>query len=499
MAAADQQARLPGDDRGMLVGIEMYSPSAELARRQLEERGVCPHVVVTDFFDYRSTDTFDVVLGNPPFIRYQSFSGEGRAKGLAAALAQGVRLNRLASAWAAFVIHACSFLKSNGRLGLVLPAELLSVNYAATVRAYLMSRFASLKIVTFEQQVFPGVQEEIVLLLASGSGKTEKFELLQARTLADLEGSLGKRWSHFKPQRSDEKWTNAFIPEEALDLYRSLQMRNSVQRLECWGNAFLGSVTGANDYFLLTESEAHEYQLSQRELICVLPPGSRHLKGIELTTTAWEFLRDQEQKVYLFSPASLRPSEFARQRIEYGERAGKNQRYKCRARTPWWLVPLVEKPDLFITYMTHEGVRLITNNASLHITNSHYGFKFQTSRKALGMKLLPIAALNSLTLLGSEMEGRSYGGGLLKIEPREVERLPLPCLSTIADAASELEALLPQVATSLRREKLEVVCQPVDDVLLHNGMGLSRAEVRELRGARQALFERRLARAKRRK
>ena len=67
-----------------------------------------------------------------------------------------------------------------------LPAELLSVNYAGTVRAYLMQKFSSLKIVTFEESVFPGVQEQIVVLPASGAGTTNKFELLQARTRSDL-------------------------------------------------------------------------------------------------------------------------------------------------------------------------------------------------------------------------------------------------------------------------------------------------------------------------
>jgi hypothetical protein len=75
----------------------------------------------------------------------------------------------------------------------------------------------------------------------------------------------------------------------------------------------------------------------------------------------------------------------------------------------------------------------------------------------------------------------------------------MPSLSIVADAASDLEAVLPQVATSLRRDKLVSVCEPIDDILLRNGLGLSQAEVRDLRGAKRALFDRRVARSKRRK
>src|SRR5664280_613863 len=50
------------------------------------------------------------------------------------------------SSWAAFTVHAAEFLRpGGGRLGLVLPAELLTVNYAAEVRRYLMARFGRVR------------------------------------------------------------------------------------------------------------------------------------------------------------------------------------------------------------------------------------------------------------------------------------------------------------------------------------------------------------------
>ena len=65
-------------------------------------------------------------------------------------------------------MHAASFLAVGGRMGLVLPAELLSVNYAAPVREFLLRRFERVRLILFDERVFPGVQEEVVLLLADG-------------------------------------------------------------------------------------------------------------------------------------------------------------------------------------------------------------------------------------------------------------------------------------------------------------------------------------------
>ena len=68
-------------------------------------------------------------------------------------------------------MHAASFLAVGGRMGLVLPAELLSVNYAASVREFLLRRFERVRLILFDERVFPGVQEEVVLLLADGHAK----------------------------------------------------------------------------------------------------------------------------------------------------------------------------------------------------------------------------------------------------------------------------------------------------------------------------------------
>ena len=92
--------------------------------------------------------------------------------------------------------------------------------------------------------------------------------------------------------------------------------------------------------------------------------------------------------------------------------------YKCRVRAPWWKVPRVAVPDAFLTYMNHDTPRIVTNRAGVACLNSIHGVTFADAHRQLAMDLLPMAALNTVTLLGSELVGRSYGGGVLKIEPK---------------------------------------------------------------------------------
>jgi adenine-specific DNA methylase len=489
----------PASLGGQLAGLEIHPASAEEAQKRIAAEGAELHVDVGDFFD-RPAPTpclrFDAVIGNPPYVRYQQFAGEARAKSLQAALAQGVRLSGLASSWAAFTIHAAEFLKPDGRLGLVLPAELLTVNYAAQVRRFLLNRFACVKLVLFEELVFPGVTAEVVLLLAEGSGRAANFEVYQARNLADLDRTGARAWVGFEPGDGTGKWTPALLPAAALDVYQHLTNGSGFSTmLRAWGDTYLGAVTGNNKFFTLTRQRVYELGLARGELQRISPPGSKHLRGLTFSDRAWDHLAGEGKPAYLFAP-SAQPSAAAQRYIAAGEAQGVNLGYKCRHRTPWWRVPLVERPDLIFTYMNHDRPRLIANGAGVHLLNSLYGVKLYDPVRALGSELLPLACLNSATLLGAEMVGRAYGGGILKHEPKEADLLPVPSPATLAAVADQLRHAQVQVGGALRAADPAAAVAIVDRVILQEHLGLSTYDIAGLRGARDHLFQRRISRSR---
>lgn len=478
-----------------LRAIEIHGPSAERAESRIREAGFPVDVRAADFFDVDAEPEFDAVVGNPPYIRYQDFSGEARRKALEAALRQGVRLSGLASSWAAFVVHAAEFLKPDGRLGLVVPAELLTVKYAEKVRRYLLQRFRSIRLVMFEELVFPNVQEEVVLLLAEGQGPAPSFEVYQATNLADLGAIDSAPWVPYTPSRSD-KWMWALLSSAAVRTYQKVvDAPEGFETLQEWGKTYLGIVTGRNPYFALSDGDVRERGLPAKELLRICPPGSRHLRGLTFTESAWRALRDDGKRCYLFRPKDGAPSKAAQRYIDAGETTSVDQGYKCSNRSPWWCVPLVDVPDLLLTYMDRDRPRLITNRAGVHVLNSLYGVSLSTGRARIGKDLLPVASLNSLTLLGAELVGRAYGGGLLKLEPREADRLPMPSKDLLNNTADELRAVRPQVGGALRQGKLDKAVNLVDRILLYKGVGLRQSELGALKDARGILFDRRSARA----
>lgn len=516
--AARRLRHLSGDSvlRPRVAGVEIHAHSARVARARVRDAGGDPEVIVSDFFLVQPRPEYDVVVGNPPYIRYQDFTGEARSRSRAAALQAGVSLTALASSWAAFTIHSALFLRPGGRMGLVLPAELLSVNYAAAVRRFLFERFRSVELVLFTQQVFPEAEADVVLLLADGydQGPTDHAVIYQAQD-ADSLATMG-RPSTWAPVDPAGKWTSLLVDPDAERPLRSLRDRGLFTDLEAWGDTTLGMVTGNNNYFALSPARVKELGLRRTDLVRLSPPGSAHLRGLELTSADLVRLGRQGRSTWLFRPPSAPSphvadlfshgrthtrtegtgglSASAATYIEAGHVAGVDQAYKCRVRTPWYRVPLLPPADLLLTCMNADTPRLTTNTAAAHHLNSVHGVYLRDDVTDLGRELLPLASVNSLTLLHAEIVGRSYGGGILKLEPREADGWAMPSPNLVRRRARQLRAVRAEVADLLGAGSLYQAAQTVDRALL--GRQVSATDLQIVRRAREAMTRRRLTRGK---
>lgn len=477
-------------------GIELHQWSADFGIKRVTDAGGRVNMTVGDFFDAPADAQYSAVVGNPPYIRFQDFSGESRVKARAAALRGGVALSGLASSWAAFTVHGALSLRQGGRLGYVLPAELLHANYAAPVRRFLFENFAQVDLILFEDRVFAEAETEALLLLADGyGGSTDHARIRQVRDAAALlvDMPVAATWA---PSDPAAKWSGSTVSPEAASIYSKLVLNDTFTKLKNWGETTLGMVTGNNKYFALTPARVAELDLRPSDVLRLSPPGSSHLRGLEFSTRAHSDLGRAGKRTMLFRP-SANPSKAALAYIAQGEADEVHTAYKCRVRKDWWRVPLVPKADLLLTYMNADTPRLTTNTAGALHLNSVHGVYLLKEHRDVGRELLPVAALNSVTMLGAEFTGRAYGGGMLKMEPGEADLWALPAPSVVADARDELLAIRPQVAGKLRNGKVLEAAKLVDDVLLVRRLGMRRPEVAEIRSARAALAGRRDARSRR--
>ncbi|MBX5206840.1 N-6 DNA methylase [Rhizobium sp. NZLR11] len=479
--------------RPMVHGVEIHAHSAHIARKRVADSGGEADIQLSDFFAVTPDPAFDAVIGNPPFIRYQDFTGEARARAREAAIRGGISLTGLASSWAAFTVHSALFLKKGGRLAFVLPAELLSVNYAAPVRKFLFSRFRDVQLVLFDEQVFPEAEADVVLLLADGylEGPTDFATIRQTKNAATLD-TLGPGLS-WTPADPAGKWTSSLVDIDAVHLLQALSAAGLYTDLETWGDTTLGMVTGNNKYFTLSPQRVAELGLRPDELLSLSPPGSSHLRGLSLSSAQLKKLGEEGNAIHLFYPNEP-PSRAAAAYIADGHRTGVDTAYKCRVRKTWYRVPLVSPADLLLTCMNADTPRITENSAKARHLNSVHGVYLNEAYTALGSELLPVASLNSITLLHAEMVGRAYGGGILKIEPKEADVWAMPSPTLVAARADELRKIKRSVGKLLDKGRLLDAVKLVDEVLLVDGE-VSATQMAAVRNARAELANRRNVRS----
>lgn len=372
----------------------------------------------------------------------------------------------------------------------MLPAELLSSNYAAEVRDFLMRRFARIGIVLFARQVFAGVQTEAVLLLAEGGGGTDQVRFA---TVDDAAGLSGARFDTVLRASPGDRWNSALVSTEATDQLQALADAAAFVPLGHWGRISLGAVTGNNKYFTLTTAQIGDLGLSTKDVVPISPAGSSHLRALTFTRASHVAAARQGTATWLFRPEAPTPAALAY--IAQGEGAGVDRAYKCRVRTPWWRTPLAAPPDLFFTYMNEATPQLAANPARLHHLNSVHGLYLADADRDLA-ELLALAALNSATALSAETTGRTYGGGVLKLEPREAARLLVPSADLVRRHAGDLASLLPRAKQQLTVGGLLEVRSAVDAVLLKPSSGVGAEGLKALRDASELLSGRRRARAR---
>jgi hypothetical protein len=323
-----------------------------------------------------------------------------------------------------------------------------------------------------------------------GTDHCDIFQVQDAAALSEF--AMGRKWT---PSSPSAKWSGLMLSAAAVSAYAAATTSSGFSDLQAWGDTTLGMVTGNNKYFALSPARVEELGLMPNDVIRLSPPGSRHLRGLSFTHGSHSALGHSGAATWLFRPADD-PSPGARKYIEEGEASGVHLAYKCRVRNPWWRVPYLRPADLFLTYMNADTPRITTNRARAHYLNSVHGIFLRAEHRNTGAQLLPLASLNSMTLLGAETVGRAYGGGMLKLEPREADVLPVPSVELVSEHRTELLALRRPVSDHLRAGRLLDAVRLVDDVLLVRGLALGVREIDAVREAREEMTRRRAARGK---
>jgi adenine-specific DNA-methyltransferase len=284
---------------------------------------------------------------------------------------------------------------------------------------------------------------------------------------------------------STEKWTMYFLNEDELRLLRLLREHPDLTLGRYIIDVDVGVVTGMNEFFVLSEQQVEQHKLSPYTQRIV--GRSAHLAGVLFSEADWLNNVTSQSPTFLLKPPAVpfdRLPEELKVYVAAGEEKGIHTGYKCRIRKPWYIVPSTWTPPAFMLRQIHLYPKIILNSAQATSTDTIHRVKM---RNGVPARTVAAAFLNSLTFAFSEIVGRSYGGGVLELEPKEAEKLLIPLKGADQLDLDELDKLM-------RDGNIYAVLDITDEILLHQGMGLSRDETRQLRTIWEKLRDRRVNR-----
>ncbi len=503
-AACKRLREIGGNPSTQVFGVELDAAVHRRIGEKLHEDGVAPaNLLASDFFATgpERLKPVDAIVGNPPFIRYQRFSGEMRRRALARAAEQGLKLSELSSSWLPFLVHSVRLLRPSGRLAMVIPFEIGHAAYAVTVLRHLDRTFESVTFLTFRKKLFPDLSQDTLLLLAEGkeSGSAGQFyirDLTHAGALADIEAtnhrpiSGVRRLDRERVASGQQRLIEYLLPWKARELYAEMRNTDDTAALGHFADVGIGYVTGANDFFHLDPGVAAGLDIPGEFLRACVRRG-RALAGLRFTDADWNSaLGRGDAGCLLHLPGAGRLPPAVARYVADGESRGVHTTFKCRTRSPWYRVPHVYMPDAFLTYMSGDLPRLVANGARVVAPNTLHVLRLHRS-SGLTSNMLSELWQTSLTRLSVEIEGHALGGGMLKLEPTEAERVLVPIIAR-KDTLEALAVELDQIARSGGDEACE---EYADRQLLRRGIGLSAADVRLLRESAVLLRQRRMSRS----
>jgi adenine-specific DNA-methyltransferase len=295
---------------------------------------------------------------------------------------------------------------------MVVPAELIHAQYAREVLRFLLRQFARITVRMFQKRMFPELSESTVLLLCENFGEScGWFSILPAVSVEDDSDDRRAIPVDIEAIGSGRhRLTRYLLPAKARDLYEAMSSEKCVVRLGDAADVGIGYVTGCNEYFHLSESEAGMWSIPPRYLSpAVLSLGD--FRGAVFRRSDWRSLVSSAKKTHLLRLPPLKPEKLPGALAEYiahGESLRVSDHFKCRVHDNWYSVPHVRVGDAFLSYMSGSSPKLVRNGAEFVAPNTLHIIRFST-----GWKWKPFVAgwSSSLTRLSCEIEGHPYAEG----------------------------------------------------------------------------------------
>lgn len=386
-----------------------------------------------DFFKIPPDASYNLLICNPPYVRHHFLSMEYKEflKNMSTK-ELGYALSGLSGLYCYFLLHSLQWLTPGAICGWLIPCEFMDVNYGKKLKEFLLKDVTLLHIHKYDSNnsKFDDALVSSCVVWFKNSPPPINH-LIKFTCNGAISSPVFSKTISNKLLSPEDKWNKLFS-------YSIANSATATLRLGDLFNVKRGIATGDNNFFIFTKEKIIENNLQMNYFKPILP-SPRYLKTDEITCDNHGYPNIKPQLFLLDCTISedelLQSDPMLYKYLKSGEETTA-KKYLCKNRKKWYFQEKRTTPPLLCSYMgrgskSSNAFRFILNHSDAIATNSYlllYPTEYLLS-KIKNNKCLLEQIWSSLNRLSDEhirQEGREYGGGLKKIEPKELQNLLLP-------------------------------------------------------------------------
>jgi adenine-specific DNA-methyltransferase len=424
------------------VGVEIDPHYGNPARELWLDSGL--EIELDDFTTMKppvAAKRFNLIICNPPYVRHHHMGLDEKGRLQAATTAtSGIRMAGLAGLYCYFIGLAHAWLEDNGIAGWLIPSEFMDVNYGGPVKRYLLNKVELLRIHRFDPsdlQFGDALVSSAVVWFRKR--RAEPGHLVQLSYGGTLSRPTHSRLVPASSLENERKWTGL----------AKAGLKNATEglRLADFFSIKRGLATGDNGFFILSRAEIDARGLPL-EFFKPILPGPRYLPTDFIESEADGTPKIERRKFILDCrlPEHKVREQFPKlwAYLKTGQ-PKVSDTYLCSRRNPWYSQETRPPAPFVCTYMgralskREKPFRFILNHSQATAANV-YLMLYPIPALAKALEVYPqlarqiwefLDSIPSATLLG---EGRVYGGGLYKMEPKELANVPADAIAALLPA-----------------------------------------------------------------
>lgn len=387
----------------------------------------------------------NLLICNPPYVRHHHLSTEEKQRlQKIGEQVTGIKLSQQAGLYCYFLYLSHNWMAKNTLAGWLIPSEFMDVNYGQQIKKYLLTKVTLIRVHRFESKDVQFsdalVSSAVVWFVNKAATSNYNVEFTYGGTLAKPETSTiistdilqqATKWTNFAAMTRKTPIVTNIEVKQKYDISAKVKDKTLLSDIF---EIKRGIATGSNDFFLLNQQQIAKYQLPVEFLMPVLP-NPRYLKLNEVESDSNGIPR-VEQPLFLLT-CNLAEEEVKTKYpslwkyLQLGVDTGISNGYLCSHRKLWYSQEKRPSSMFLCSYMGRQDskrkkpFRFILNHSKATATNAYhilYPKAHLQSVLASNPQLATLIwlALETITLETLIGEGRTYGGGLHKMEPKEL-------------------------------------------------------------------------------